>query len=270
MKGRYYVYLYTDPRNGNPLYVGKGQGKRYKEHLIKSHNRLLNNKIKAIRSSGLEPTVEVIFRTDDEMLAYDTEEFLISSYGIIVEGGLLCNFSKGGRGNKSKDYPDQFFEDLGNYTDEHLSTVYNLSRSMVSHIRRGLDIPVSDNRTYSEPPYMAGHNRIELPQNIIGQLGTKPDYILANECGCTKGVVARVRKSKGIKSYAEQTGNDGKANNSNKPRLDRTVREFFNVKTGETFKGLRSDFCNYINENSSRLSPLIRGKAKTFKSWRLV
>lgn len=270
MKERFYVYLYTDPRNGNPMYVGKGQGKRYKEHLYKSHNRFLRNKIKAIRKLGLEPKVEIILRTNNEDIAYDVEEHLIKSYGLLVEDGLLCNFSKGGRGNRSKDYSEDFYNSLGKYTDEHIASLHNISRSMVSLIRRDLGIPVSDNRVYTKPPEMGGHNKIELPDDIVKQLGTKPDYVLAEEAGCTKGVVSRVRKEKGIKSYAEQTGNNGRATTSNKIRLDKTERVFINDKTGETFKGLRYDFSKYLNEPSSTLSPLIKGKNKTFKGWRLV
>mgnify|MGYP000929291322 CR=1 FL=1 len=49
-----------------------------------------------------------------------------------------------------------------------------------------------------------------IPQEIIDQFGTMPDYKLAEIAGCSKPVIARRRKILGIKSYAEQTGNNGK------------------------------------------------------------
>lgn len=60
------------------------------------------------------------------------------------------------------------------------------------------------------PPKMGGHNRKELPFEIIEQLGTMPDYKLAEKAGVSKRTILRKRQRFGVKSYAEQTGNDGK------------------------------------------------------------
>jgi hypothetical protein len=56
---------------------------------------------------------------------------------------------------------------------------------------------------------MGGWNAIKLPESIIEQLGTKPDYVLAKEAGVDKTVIADNRKKRGIPSYAKQTGNNG-------------------------------------------------------------
>lgn len=51
---------------------------------------------------------------------------------------------------------------------------------------------------------------MQLPSHLIAELGTKPDYRLAQENGVSKFVVARARREAGIPSYAERTGNDGR------------------------------------------------------------
>lgn len=61
-----------------------------------------------------------------------------------------------------------------------------------------------------EPPFMAGHNRIELKEEIIKKLGTIPDYELAEIARVGKKKIMTERHKRGIKSYAETTGNDGK------------------------------------------------------------
>lgn len=259
---RFYVYLYTDPRNGNPIYVGKGSLNRYKEHLVYCRNKLLKTKIKAIRNAGLEPKVDIVFETDDEMIAYDTEEFLIGSYGLFIEGGLLCNISKGGRGNRSKDYPDEFYEMLGNYTDQYISENFDVTRSMVSYIRRAKGIPVSTNRVKPIPPEMGGHNKIELPESILEQLGKVTDASLARQANVSSAKIKRERVKRGIPTYGKVT--------AKMPRGDSKVYSFQNIKTSEIFEGNIYEFSSHLKMISSDLHKLISGKANTCKGWRLL
>lgn len=258
---RFYVYLYTDPRNGNPIYVGKGSLNRYKDHLTYCRNNLLKTKIKAIRNVGLEPKVDIILETDNEVIAYDTEEFLIGSYGLFIEGGLLCNISKGGRGNRSKDYPEEFYQMLGNYTDQYISENFDVTRSMVSYIRRSKGIPVSTNRTKPIPPVMGGHNKIELPEDILQQLGKVTDSSLARQANVSSSKIKRERVKRGIPMY-------GKVETT-KPR-NNTVYSFQNIKTSEIFEGNIYEFSSHLKMISSDLHNLIKGKSNTCKGWRLL
>ena len=60
---KYYVYIYIDPRNNLPFYVGKGHNERWRYHLNlnnRYYNLYLRNKIKSIRREGYEPIVEKI------------------------------------------------------------------------------------------------------------------------------------------------------------------------------------------------------------------
>lgn len=94
MAGKYYVYVYFRP-NGTPCYVGKGQGKRWREHLKKSSNPIL---AKIIKKHGANlPVVKV--RDDlssDEALA--VEVALIAAIGRKAHGGPLANLTDGGDG----------------------------------------------------------------------------------------------------------------------------------------------------------------------------
>lgn len=68
------------------------------------------------------------------------------------------------------------------------------------------------------PPKMGGHNRLEIESDVIDKIGTMPDYKLAEQAGISKYTIARRRRNLGIKSYAEQTGNDGKIKKGEKHR----------------------------------------------------
>lgn len=259
---RFYVYLYTDPRNGNPIYVGKGSLNRYRQHLVYCRNKLLKTKIKAIRNVGLEPIVDIVLETNDEVIAYDTEEFLIGSYGLFIEGGLLCNISKGGRGNRSKDYPEEFYQMLGNYTDQYISENFDVTRSMVSYIRRSKGIPVSTNRAKPIPPVMGGHNKIELPEDILEQLGKVTDSSLARQADVSTAKIRRERVKRGLPRHGNTTMEVPKSNGE--------VYSFQNIKTSEIFKGNVHEFSSHLKMIPSDLHNLIKGKSNTCKGWRLL
>lgn len=55
-----YVYLYIDPRNGLPFYVGKGVGNRAFDHLFEESDSDKAFRICSIRESGHEPLIEIL------------------------------------------------------------------------------------------------------------------------------------------------------------------------------------------------------------------
>lgn len=55
-----YVYLYTDPRNGEPFYVGKGRGDRAFAHLRETGEKEKRLRIEAIHASGQQPQIDVL------------------------------------------------------------------------------------------------------------------------------------------------------------------------------------------------------------------
>src|SRR5271169_3362416 len=55
-----YVYLYSDPRDGKPFYVGKGVGDRVFSHLEEENDSKKVEKLKELRSEGHEPKIEML------------------------------------------------------------------------------------------------------------------------------------------------------------------------------------------------------------------
>ena len=104
MENRYYVYVYKDIDN-NPVYVGKGTGGRYRDHIRKAKNditKCYNKEFKVwilsyIETYGKDPICEIYKNNLSNNDALQLEETLIRLYGRIdMNTGGLFNKTYGG------------------------------------------------------------------------------------------------------------------------------------------------------------------------------
>lgn len=95
----YYVYTYSDPKNGQIRYVGKGNYFRAWSHLNESSNRELHSLIKKRQTEGfnVQPLILQLFPESQEGDAYELECKLINYHGRKDLGlGPLFNYTDGG------------------------------------------------------------------------------------------------------------------------------------------------------------------------------
>ena len=103
---QFYAYIYRDcSRNFEPIYCGKGCGKRAYRHLEerdrppkeKEHTKFMQ-RLRNMKAVGVEPVIQ-IFKCESEELALLFEEEAIDKYGRIDLGtGPLYNRTAGGQG----------------------------------------------------------------------------------------------------------------------------------------------------------------------------
>ena len=112
--GKFYVYVYLDPRPGKglqPIYVGKGTVDldRASYHWEKRCvNPFLQNVLDKIRAAGLVPQITIAAYMDDEEDAFAMERELIAEYGRRdLRTGSLCNLTEGGQGTAGLKYSDE-------------------------------------------------------------------------------------------------------------------------------------------------------------------
>lgn len=79
----YYVYLYIDPRDGQPFYVGKGQGGRALSHLSEEAESRKCARIAELRAEGKVPRIDVLAHAlRDEETAFRIEAAVIDLFGL--------------------------------------------------------------------------------------------------------------------------------------------------------------------------------------------
>ena len=105
------VYSQIDPRTELPFYIGKGDINR--AFLFKRDNLLYQNVLHKIRSSGLEPRVEILHQCETEKEAFVKEKLEIDFYGRRDIGtGCLTNMTDGGEGSCGSRHSEEFKAEL--------------------------------------------------------------------------------------------------------------------------------------------------------------
>lgn len=79
----YYVYLYVDPRTGEPFYVGKGIGDRVLAHFGDVRDSKKTRLISELKSAGISPRLEILAHgLKDEETAFRIEAAVIDALGL--------------------------------------------------------------------------------------------------------------------------------------------------------------------------------------------
>lgn len=95
---RFYTYIYLDPKNGKPIYVGKGCLQRLRVHLYKTMKSRLSRTLKNRMAEGFEVKPIITYHNDEET-AFAMEMALIAYIGREDLGlGTLFNLTDGGDG----------------------------------------------------------------------------------------------------------------------------------------------------------------------------
>jgi hypothetical protein len=98
---KFYTYIYFDPRDNTPIYVGKGYGDRAFSHIKQSNirnNRRLSFLLAKRVAEGYSVTPHITYHADEET-ALGIEKFWIMYFGRADIGtGPLFNLTDGGDG----------------------------------------------------------------------------------------------------------------------------------------------------------------------------
>lgn len=90
----FYVYMYVDPRSGEPFYIGKGVGDRVLAHFGDVRDSRKTRVLAELKAAGVEPRLEILAHgLKDEESAFRVEAAVIDVLGL----GQLTNEVRGWR-----------------------------------------------------------------------------------------------------------------------------------------------------------------------------
>jgi len=220
------IYSLDDPRTGLPAYVGRTWQPlplRLWQHIDRSKgtkDRTAKAEwIRLLLADGLRPTIHLL-----EEVAFDdwqeAEGFWMAYLRFC--GAALANEAPAGAGGTRShvvEWTPELDAMLGKVADSAVAELIGVTRKAVAYRRRKLRIEASHDRSRSKPPpNNAGWNRVELPADVIGRLGTMPDHALAAVAGVSKKRIIKERRSRHIDSHASRTGQDGRYRDGNYPQ----------------------------------------------------
>jgi hypothetical protein len=163
-----YVYVYIDPRNGEPFYIGKGKRDRLFSHLNDLSETQKVARIAEIRDSGKEPQIDI--------LRYG----LSDAEAALAEAAAIDLIGKANLTNRVSGYHDSF----GRITSQDLITMLTAKPVIVRHNA----ILITINKLYRST--MTPQELYEATRGIwvIGPRRDKAEYAMAVYQGIVREV----------------------------------------------------------------------------------
>lgn len=195
----YYIYMYLDPETDLPFYIGKGTQDRAYIHLQLCNqpkakaNKRFYNKLKSLKSKGLEPNIVFIGQNIiEEQSAYDLEKEAIQQYGRkgYDEGGILLNICEDARppNHKGRTYQQIYGDSWQEQIEKRRQT--QLSRGGFGPRKHSEETKrkISDSERGSKNHMFGKHHSVEtrtkISQSKTGKIpATSSTYSLTHESG---------------------------------------------------------------------------------------
>lgn len=218
------IYTLLDPRTGAIRYVGRTVQllqNRLQQHIWKSEKEQHARAkwIQELARENLRPEIHLVAEVPVEYAVAHEKQW---TRDLLNQGVDLLNdgIGRGGCNHPKRkiEWTPELDALLGKIADSRIAEMLGVTRKSVVYRRQKLNREASFDRSRNvPPPDMAGHNRIELPEDVIALLGQMPDHELATQAGVSKKRIMVERQARSIPSFAKRTGKTGQFRKGNYP-----------------------------------------------------
>lgn len=276
----YYVYVYVDPRDGEPFYVGKGKNGRAWDHVRefkkgKVHpNTLFYSKLNKLFKNGLEPEVEIYADGLTEDDALGIEASLIEHYGRKYSNdGCLVNIVLDSRKAFSGVARALMDPNVYKFTHHDGTVFYGTQRDMV--VQKGIPESTVCTLVKGTTIVTGGWYFGDKPETEGNFIGQKHKYInvhTGEELYCTQEYLCKTYGLHSSDVCALTKGNYTTVKGwyfDEIPERDynqRAVkRKFINIHTDEVFWKTPEEMRNYLSD--SKIYEMVEGKRNHVNGW---
>lgn len=274
MSNHFYVYMLLDPRRLYlPFYIGKGSGRRIKDHFTKSaalrDNPFKASVIKKIIESGLEPKTIIWQDGLAEQEAFDLEIELIARFGRRDRvQGILTNLTNGGGGLAGKIFSEEHKQRIAKAHQGKKHTTE--TKKKLSEIAKGRRASEETKKKLSA--IRKGTKTGEL-NHMFGRKGElHPNYGKPGNIGNKNGMYGRHHSEETRKKLSEiriNQNHPGPPKGVNAPNADRNIYIFTHVDHGSLI-GTIFEVAGHTGLPRSQFGNLKRGACKSYHGWRFV
>jgi predicted AAA+ superfamily ATPase len=277
----YFVYCFLDTRKpGNyvfediifdyePIYIGKGKGKRPERHLIlyKKYNNRFYSKLKSIINDNYEPKFIIIENNLSEDESFKKEIHFINLIGRIENGGPLTNLSDGGEGQSGYKFTEEVKQKMSESRKGDKNSMFNKKHSDETKQKISLANKCKPNKN-------KGKKLIEIHgEDKANEIIKKQKNSINDRSGDNNGMFGKKHKEESIQKMKDNTIKLFGENNPNFGRVYKESEKTFddweltNINGDILIISNLNKFCRENNLNDSSMRSLYYGTRKNHRGW---
>ena len=214
MSNSFYVYVYRDSA-GNPFYVGKGKGRRFRQHLHACHNpkrrsyrTMFYTKLRKMARLGEKPVIDTIKDNLTEEDAFQWEKHYIALWGRRdIKTGCLCNHSDGGEGQTGHRHSEESRQKMREVQTPRLRELAQAQRGKKLSVEHRANLSIARRKWKHTPESMAKTHQAHVGMKRSAETCQRISEAKSNPSKETREKISKVRKIS-IIALDKNTGED--------------------------------------------------------------
>jgi len=273
----YFVYCFMDTRKPDkyefgdfiidfePIYIGKGKGKRPYRHYIlyKTCNTRFYSKMKSIADDGFKSEFILLKENLSEEEAFIHEKNIISLIGRIENGGTLTNLTDGGEGQSGLKFSEETKKKMSiTKTGKKLGKMSEEAKLNLSIAKTGIPSKLKGMKLEE----IVGVEKAKEIKMKCSETGSKRIGASNGMYGKNHSEESKEKMSKNlVRKFGKDNPNYGREYTEEEKTFD--TWRLTNIDGSEVVADNLNKFCRENNLNASCMRDIYYGRMRSHKGW---